>query len=220
MRADSTERKFKARAAVSLRLVMFTHPIQSDLSGSPAGQEGEGRRKLDESFVKFFDELRLPVYRYLFRVGLCPEEAEDITQEVFLRLFKHLLEQGREENLRGWVFRVAQNLALNLALHQRGNRNRLRTKSLEDWAGLNDLVIDLAPNPEQFLLGKERIARFERCSLSHRQRQCISLRIEGYRYSEIAEILGVTEASVAESLRRAIKKLRGDEKKKLPEGRI
>jgi RNA polymerase sigma-70 factor (ECF subfamily) len=70
-------------------------------------------QSFEDCFVKLFDELRLPVYRYVSRGGLCPEGAEDVTQGVFLRLFKHLLEQGREDNLRGWGYRVAHNLAID-----------------------------------------------------------------------------------------------------------
>jgi|SRR5882672_8140730 len=166
-------------------------------------------RSFENYFVKLFDELRLPVYRYVSRTGLCPEEAEDITQEVFLRLFKHLLGQGREENLRGWIFRVARNLAID----RLRDRNRLRTKNPKEWEGLNDLLMDSTPNPEERLLGKERTARIDRAirSLSHRQWQCLSLRLDGFVCREIGEILGVRVSTVTESLHRAIERLQGNE---------
>jgi RNA polymerase sigma-70 factor (ECF subfamily) len=172
-------------------------------SGSLARQKSHGTLLLEEHFVKLFDELRIPLSRYLRSIGLRQEDTEEIVQEVFLRLFKHLLEQGGEENLRGWVYRVAHNLAYN----QRQDRGRLTQESLEDYVGLNDLLQDQASNPEQFLLSKERIARIDQAirSLPKRQLQCVYLRMEGFRYREIGEILGVSVGTVAECLHRTIK---------------
>jgi RNA polymerase sigma-70 factor (ECF subfamily) len=184
---------------------MLKRRTQPDLSGIPAARPSAGRRKIERRFVELFDELRLPLYRYLARAGLRPEEAEEIAQEAFLRLFKHLLERGQDENLRGWVFRVAHNLAID----QRRDRNRLMTKSLEERGKLSDLLTDPAQDPEQLLLRKEKTAGIDRAirSLPHRQWQCLSLRLKGFGYREIGEILGVGVSAVAESLRRAVEKL-------------
>jgi RNA polymerase sigma-70 factor (ECF subfamily) len=160
----------------------------------------------DDYFVKLFDELRIPLFWYLRRIGLRPEEAEEIVQEVFLRLFKHLGAKGREDNLRGWVFRVAHNLAID----QRKRQRLFTLKSPQEWVDLSDLLTDQAPNPEERLLDKEKIAWIDRAlaMLTCRQAQCLNLRMEGLRYREIAETLGVTMAMAAESLRRASRKLR------------
>ncbi len=140
------------------------------------------------------------------RVSLGWEDAEEIAQETFLRLFEHLREKKREDNLHGWAFRVAHNLAINRFKDQ----GRFRTRSQEEWAGLSDSLTDRAPNPEESLMRREKIARFNQAlaSLSDRQLRCVYLRTEGFRYREIAENLGVTMATVAESLRCAGKKLR------------
>ena len=60
------------------------------------------------------------------------------------------------------------------------------------------------------LLDRERMLRLHRAVslLSHQQRQCLQLRVEGFRYREIAEILGVGSSTVGEFLQRAIHKLR------------
>jgi RNA polymerase sigma-70 factor (ECF subfamily) len=159
--------------------------------------------------VEIFDELRVPVSQYLRRLGLSQVDSEEIIQEVFLRLFKHLREEGPEGNLRGWAFRVAHNLAIDKYKDQR----RFATKSPEEWVGLGDLLMDKSPNPEESLMSQEKVARTNRAisSLSSLQLQCVCLRAEGFRYREIADLLGVTTATVAESLRRARRKLRGDE---------
>jgi len=170
-----------------------------------AVQKGQGTLKLEEQITKLFDELRVPVYRYLLCTNVTPEEAEEIIQESFLRLFKHLHAKGREDNLRGWVFRVAHNIALD----QHRNRKHWTPKSPEEWIELTEQRADPAANPEEQLLRKEKIARVHAAmsGLSNQQLQCVLLRAEGFRYREIAEILGVTVFTIAESLRRAIEKL-------------
>jgi RNA polymerase sigma-70 factor (ECF subfamily) len=171
------------------------------------GQERQRALKLEEQILKLYDELREPVYRYLLCQGVNPADADDITQETFLRLFQHLHAGGRENNLRGWVFRVAHNLAIN----EYKSRKFLSLLSPEQWAELNDSKPEPAPNPEELLLQKEKMARLHATmsTLSAQQHQCLYLRAEGFRYREIAEILGVTVSTVAESVRRAIGKLTG-----------
>jgi len=61
-----------------------------------------------------YDELRASLHGYLSCLGLEPQEAEDIIQETFLKLFQGLAVGMRDENLRSWIFRVAHNLTINL----------------------------------------------------------------------------------------------------------
>lgn len=174
-------------------------------SGSDEKLQCESSLQPEDRFTMLFDELRIPLLRYLMRAGMSREDAEEIAQETFLRLFKHLLEKGREDNLRGWVFRVSHNLAVD----RHKDRRRFTTKSQEEWGKLSEMLNDCSPNPEEFLMSREKIAGINRAitSLSIRQSQCVYLRTEGLRYREIAEALGITMATVAESLRRAGKKL-------------
>lgn len=77
------------------------------------------------------------------------------------------------------------------------------------WAELCERRSDPSPNPEQTILIKERSERLQSAlkGFSVTQRNCLVLRAEGFRYEQIAEILGITVANVAQSLRRGIKKL-------------
>ncbi len=178
-------------------------------SGSRS-KEASGPGKLEEVVVRLFDEHRERVYRYLLNLAICPEEAEEITQETFLRLYQHLRKKGREDNLRGWIFRVAHNLAIT----QRQQRRHLVLPSPSEWEDFDGSKVAAAPNPEELLLLKEKMIRVHLTmdSLSTQQRECLSLRVEGLRYREIADILGVTVSTVAESLRRAVVKLTSEPK--------
>ncbi len=180
------------------------------LSAYPDGRSKEASDpgRLEEAVVRLFDEHRERVYRYLLNLAKCPEEAEEITQETFLRLYQHLRKKGREDNLRGWIFRVAHNLAIT----KQQQRRRLVLPSPSEWDEFEESRIATAPNPEELLLRKEKMIRVHLAvdSLSLQQKECLSLRVEGLRYREIAEILGVTVSTVAESLRRALVKLTGE----------
>lgn len=167
--------------------------------------EDEYILKLKNQVILLFDELREPVYRYVLCLSMHPPQAEEITQETFLRLYRHLYAGGKGENLRGWVFRVAHNLSINELKRQKYTTGI----SPELWAEVSRSRADPSPTPEEILLRKERMVRVHTAIslLSEQQKQCLFLRAEGLRYREIAEILGVTISTVTESLRRAINKL-------------
>ena len=168
------------------------------------GLEGQRTLKLEERITQLYGELREPVYRYLLCLSVNPSEAEEIVQETFFRLYRHVHAGGREDNLRGWVFRVAHNISIN----EFKSRKRFVSNAPGDLAEM-DAVADPRRGPEELLLRREKMARVHAAisALSDQQKQCLYLRAEGFRYREMAEILEVTISTVVESLRRAIKKL-------------
>jgi len=161
--------------------------------------------KVEERITRIYDELHWPVYRYLLCRSANPVDADDIIQETFLRLFRHLNDGGKEDNLRGWVFRVAHNISLN----ELKRRKHLVPIEPDELAHLEVSHPDPTPGPEELLIRREEMARVHAAIsvLSEQQKECLYLRAEGFRYREIADILEVTISTVAESLRRAIKKL-------------
>ena len=156
---------------------------------------------LHDRVTAAFEDSRLDVYHYVLRLGLSPAQAQEVTQEVFLRLFLKLREGEEIENTRGWIFRVAHNYGLQVRAKEKGH---------DVWNPDIDPVPSREANPEQQLLGSEREARLRTAlsQLSPQQRQVLHLRAEGLRYREIAETLGLATSTVNEFLRRAIAKLR------------
>jgi len=162
---------------------------------------------LEQEVIRAYESLRLPVYHYLAAVVGDASEAEDICQEVFLRLFVHCSDRGMvaPERLRSWVFRVGHNLVVD----------RIRTqKFARRFDGDDPIPVllrapDTGPTPEEAVLEQERFEAIQKglVRLSSQEQHCLYLRAEGFRYREIAEILGITSSSVAEFLRRAIRKL-------------
>jgi RNA polymerase sigma-70 factor (ECF subfamily) len=173
-----------------------------------AGMDEAGRRRAEgpeQKVVQLYDVLRPSLYRYLVNIGLSPQDVEEIVQEAFLRLYRHMREGGNEENLRGWIYQVAHNLSANF----RKSRRRLIDTTPELWQRLSESTRDNAPGPEEQLLQKERLLRIHDSliKLTQLQRDCLYLRVEGFRYREIGEILNVGTSTVAGSLRNAITKL-------------
>lgn len=151
-----------------------------------------------QSLAEAFTELREPVSRYLLTLGLAPPEAEEVVQETFLRLCQHLEAKGPQDNVRGWVFRVAHNLARD------EYRRRQRRPS-------EPLDVDKASGdtPEQQFLVQERRKRLEAAlaRLPLHQQHCLHLRAEGLRYREIAEVLNAGVSTVADWIQQALKTL-------------
>lgn len=173
------------------------------LSECPAGPLQVAAADLHEQISQAFLDWRDDVYRYLLTLGLHTQQAQDATQEVFLRLYLAL--RKKEEpilNQRAWVFRVAHNLGLTL----RTRESALRPFDPEREA----LLQDQALNPESGLMERERLQRMHRAvaSLSPQQRHCLYLRADGLRYQEIADTLGVSVSTVSEFLKRAVTRLR------------
>jgi RNA polymerase sigma-70 factor (ECF subfamily) len=160
---------------------------------------------LEEQIQQIFAALRNPVYQYLLSVFGEPAEAEDLTQDAFLQLYRALLKGQEIQNARFWIFRVAHNLALDKRKHQQF----VSTIQIDSWDEIEKLLPESGLNPEQIILRKEK---FEMLSqglkrLTLNERQCLYLRAEGFRYKEIAEIMDVGVPTVGEYLRRSIKKL-------------
>jgi RNA polymerase sigma-70 factor (ECF subfamily) len=149
----------------------------------------------------WFDELRVPVYRYLVCGGLGPADAEEVVQETFLRLYRHLSRSGSRTNLRGWIFEVARNAARD----RRKSARWQRTVALDPAAGIVDP--GTGPEDQAILDQSERRLQAAIMRLSGQQRECILLRISGLRYREIAEVLGINVSSVGELVARATARL-------------
>jgi RNA polymerase sigma-70 factor (ECF subfamily) len=152
-----------------------------------------------------FDEMRRPLLRYLASFTLPQADAEEIVQECFLALFQHLRRGKARHNLKGWLFRVAHNLALRRRRDDRRDRQSCSASS----ALTEDFVVDPDLDPESQFAAKQTqktlLAVVD--ALSDQDRRCLYLRAEGLRYREIAEILGLSISTVSVSLGRSLARI-------------
>jgi RNA polymerase sigma factor (sigma-70 family) len=158
-----------------------------------------------EQIAAFYLELRSPLCASLRRWKLPADEVEDLVQETFVRLMAHGPEDLKAENARYWLFRVAHNLAID--------RQRSGWSNLIDGQADIDVLLSARPSgsldPEKVLLVGEQLLFVQQNleKLTPRQRHAIHLRISGLTYKAIAHQLRGTTTSVAELIRRGLKRL-------------
>jgi RNA polymerase sigma-70 factor (ECF subfamily) len=157
--------------------------------------------KCTSETTTLYRELRQPLLRYLVCIGLSADEAQDVVQDAFVALHRHLAADGSEQNLTSWLYRVAHNQA----------RNRQKSYDRRLGAPLEraiDAILDEG-TPEGAFLEKEKFRQLGRAIrlLTVEERECLLLRYGGLRYREIGEVLGTPTSTVADTVERAVKKL-------------
>jgi len=180
----------------------FSNAAEASLRSLPS--------ELENEIIGLFDQFRDRLLRYALSFGLSVQDGEEIIQEVFLTLHRHLQLGRPRKNLRGWLFRVAHNLALKHRFATRKTRDIVRQD-----CGLAEKQIDGAPNPEEQLAAAQRHDRLRAVlrALPERDQSCLHLRAEGLRYREIADVLGMSLGAVSISLTRSLARLeRADER--------
>jgi RNA polymerase sigma-70 factor (ECF subfamily) len=147
-------------------------------------------------FDGLFQRLYPSLYRYLHRLTGDADAAEDMAQEAFVRLLRQNLP---EPEVRPWLFTVAMNLVRDRA-RKTERRQRLLTNAPS--------LVKPAALPDEDVERSERIQRVRRvlALLPERDRQLLLMREEGFKYEEIAQVVGVAPASVGTLIARALRR--------------
>lgn len=170
----------------------------------PVESVGSTPESIEAEVLALFDACAPRLLRYVSSFGLGAAETEDVVQDVFVALFRHLSLGRDRSNLHGWLFQVAHNLAL-----KRRERTIRQRRSSGPHESVSRWCIDPAPDPEERLLRHERDERLRAVfdALPERERRCLYLRSEGLTYRDIAQVLRVSLGSVAKTLSRALTRL-------------
>jgi RNA polymerase sigma-70 factor (ECF subfamily) len=181
-------------------LALTPYPLAEEATG----RDGEASH-LQEEVTALFGQLRGHLLRYLLAFGSPVCDAEEIVQEVFLALFRHLEAGKPRTNLRAWVFKVAHNLALK----DRYSPSHAHEQNVDEHSAEGREWTDPAPNPEQQAQHNQRrrLLRSVLRALPEQDQWCLSLRAEGLRYREIADVLGISLGAVSLSLTRSLSRL-------------
>ena len=168
----------------------------------------------DQSFELLLRKYRIPLVNFLYRMVRDPAAAEDLAQEVFLRVYRARKEYAPSAKFTTWMFRIATNVALNSV---RDNRHRKMEISLDRTVGTNEDeqqaidVPDRTPSVEQQLVARSRSEMILRAvhTLPEKQRAAVLLhKYQGLDYDEIALILECSESALKSLLFRAYETLR------------
>jgi RNA polymerase sigma-70 factor (ECF subfamily) len=174
----------------------------------------------DAAYDELVRTFNAQIFHVAFRMLGDSGDAADVSQEIFLKVFRNINGFKGESSLKSWIFRIAFSEILN-RLRWWKRRHRQSTVSLDAEHGVNGNgngngyhVSDARPTPEQALESKEQEEAIQMAlgKLSGDHRSIIILRdIEGFSYGEIADVLGISIGTVKSRLARG----RADLKKSL-----
>jgi RNA polymerase sigma-70 factor, ECF subfamily len=172
-----------------------------------------GERAAFDALVRRYDR---DVLRLILRVVHSQEQASDLYQEAFLRIYRNLHRFRLESSFYTWIYRIVTNVCLD-HLRRRRSRPEDQAPAIEADTSRTQLMdfFDNRPdpqvNPEQRLLGREIGEHIDAAleQLSPRERMIFEMRhYQGLKLRAIGEALGTSEETVKNSLFRATKKLR------------
>ncbi|MCI0659717.1 MAG: sigma-70 family RNA polymerase sigma factor [Acidobacteria bacterium] len=138
------------------------------------------------------------VYRYAYSLMRDQGLAEDVVQEVFIRLHRNLEIAQEEGMLRAWLLRVTTNIARNLL------RTRIRATARDEEFVASAAQKAKILHPEEELLRQTEIAEARRTlnKIKEPTRSCLLLKHEGLSYREIAAALSIKESNVGSLIAR------------------
>ncbi len=172
------------------------------------GEESTARADLTaaERVAALYVAYREEIYRFLMGQGLESATAQELAQDVFVKLFVAVTKSAEIQSEVAWLYGVASKLAVDY-WRREGRSMWVEFDSFPEMAGTlrsKDLT------PEANAVRKQRLERVAAtmARLPKEQRLGVHLRMQGMRYRAIAEILGVSVSTVAEWLSIAVERLR------------
>jgi RNA polymerase sigma-70 factor (ECF subfamily) len=166
----------------------------------------------DASFDLLLQKYRTPLVNFLYRMVRDTATAEDLAQEVFLRVYRARKQYSPSAKFTTWLFRIATNLALN---SMRDNRHRKMDVSIDAAPVDEDVAPMQLPAPEmridEHMIERDRadLIRSAISALPEKQRVAVLLhKYEEMDYGEIARILDCSESALKSLLFRAYETLR------------
>ncbi len=190
--------------------------MERRLSGSP-GEELKGARDAElvarskagdtVAFGELVRRYQKPVFRIVLRMVKSQDDADDLTQDTFVRAYRGLKTFKEEYDFHPWLYRIAVNQAINFI-------NRRKRQAAVDLEDVPEGDIKTGPEPEspmQAASRRELLDQLEGAlgSLPDDQRTVFLLRVqEGLSYEEIAKAMGTPKGTVMSRLARARMALR------------
>jgi RNA polymerase sigma-70 factor (ECF subfamily) len=190
--------------------------VKKDMAGLAAAIDYDAELMLrvkggdDASFGLLLEKHRTPVIHFLYRMVQNPAVAEELAQEVFLRVYRSRASYEPTAKFTTWLFRIATHLALNSL---RDGKNDRKRESLDDVFDDQPArqVSDNRPTIEQAMLYQARLGEVKKAiqTLPEKQRAAVLMhKYEEMEYSQIARVLNCSESAVKSLLFRAYETLR------------
>lgn len=167
----------------------------------------------DQGFNYLIEKYRKPIMHFMFRMVHNQAVAEELAQEVFLRVYRSRQTYRAEARFTTWLYRIATNLGVNHARdtkHERAAQN-VYLDQPDPETGTTPDVADSTPSVEQDLVRDERMRAIRQhvMALPERQRMAVLMhKYQGMDYKQIGEVLKLSESATKSLLFRAYQTLR------------
>jgi RNA polymerase sigma-70 factor (ECF subfamily) len=164
----------------------------------------------DVTFGVLLEKHRVPVIHFVFRLVQEQAIAEELSQEVFLRVYRSRSSYEPTAKFKTWLFRIATHLALNWLRDEKHERGQERLDDVSmDLPALQ--ICDRRPSVEQEMVSEVKLDQVRRAvaGLPEKQRAAVLMhKYEEMEYTQIARVLGCSESAVKSLLFRAYETLR------------
>ena len=199
-------------------LETLAQDVEGHLSNGESSSDGpppEWREmSRDERFQRLFQDYYRPVVYFFSGRGIPKDECQDLTQETFQKVYTGMDDFREEASPKTWLLKIALNVWHN---RQRRTATAKRNRPVVSIHSADEDQPALDPpdteslDPQARLLQTERVklVRDALAKLSPQRRKSLVLRLEGLKYREIAELLGISLQSVRSHLFQAREQLRG-----------
>ena len=202
-------------------LMATTVPASTSLPSALAGAEGASDAEVmlrvkagdQPAFNYLVQKYRRPLVSFMYRMARNAAVAEDLAQEVFLRVYRSRASYEASAKFTTWLYRIATNLAVNHARDTRHERPEVMV-SLDEPDEATGMTMDLADGEmtaEQAMVRRERLMGIRRKIEALPERQRLAVVMHKYQqmdYRQIAEVLELSESATKSLLFRAYETLR------------
>jgi RNA polymerase sigma-70 factor (ECF subfamily) len=167
----------------------------------------------DAAFDYLVEKFRRPMVSFMYRMAHNQAVAEELAQEVFLRVYRSRSSYAADAKFTTWLYRIATNLAVNHARDTRQERtaDTVCLDEPDEETGTTVDVADKSLTAEQALLRQERLAAIRKHVMALPERQRMAVLMHKYQdldYKQIAKVLKLSESATKSLLFRAYESLR------------
>ncbi len=192
-----TQKAQAARRFIVAIQLFFSQSAPSDPSLAKADASA---KELLQNFEQFVHMYERQILNFLWKYTHDEDAAYDLTQEVFVRAWNHFTEIHTQTNPRGWLYRVAVNLA-----NTRYRKRLQETQTQIVW----DNTLELSSSDPSRKIAEQDVIAETLATLQPKQRMALLLRdADGFSYEEIGKILGYSHAAVKKMIARARQRFR------------
>jgi RNA polymerase sigma-70 factor (ECF subfamily) len=211
--SGSPDRGFLAMPPAASQAAAESLPADAVDAGTDAEVMLRVKAGDDDAFDYLVQKYRRPMLHFMYRSTRTVAVAEDLAQEVFLRVYRSRNSYEASAKFTTWLYRIATNLAMNHARDTKHERpeNMVSVDAKNEETGLGFDVADSSLTVEQNLLRRERLTAIRERVLGLPEKQRTAVLMHKYQsmdYKQIAEVLKLSESATKSLLFRAYETLR------------